>query len=72
MVEAAIPPNDTANLLHAFVGYLLVGNPKLKDRETFSVDAQAPRYRLFHASCTMYTVGDLFHNPFGVWRLVPV
>jgi Domain of unknown function (DUF4261) len=71
VAEADIPPNDAANLLHTFVAFLLVENPKLKDRETFSVAADAPRYRLFHEPCTMYKVGDLFHNPFGVWKLVP-
>jgi hypothetical protein len=71
VVEADIPPNDAAKLLHTFVGYLLVENPTLKDRETFSVDAGAPRYRLFHQRCTMYEAGDLFHNPFGVWKLIP-
>lgn len=71
VVEADIPPNDAARLLHTFVGYLLVEHPKLNDSETFSVDADAPRYRLFHEPCTMYEAGDLFHNPFGVWKLVP-
>jgi hypothetical protein len=71
LVEADISPNDAAKLLHTFVGYLLVENPKLKGRETFSIDADAPRYRLFHEACTMYKAGDLFHNPFGVWKLVP-
>jgi hypothetical protein len=71
LVEADIAPTDAAKLLHTFVGYLLVENPKLKDRETFSIDADAPRYRLFHEACTMYEAGDLFHNPYGVWKLVP-
>ncbi len=71
VVEADIPPNDAAKLLHTFVGYLLVENPKLKDRETFSVDADAPRYRLIHEPCRRYAAGSLFHNPFGVWKLLP-
>jgi len=71
VVEAKIPPNDAARLLHTFVGYLLVENPKLKDGETFSTDADSPRYRLFHEPCRMYKAGDLFHNPFGVWRMIP-
>jgi hypothetical protein len=70
VVEADVPPNDAAKLLHTFVGYILVENPTLKDRETFSVDADAPRYRLFHEPCRTYDAGDLFHNPFGVWKLV--
>lgn len=71
VVEADISPSEAAQLLHSFVGYLLVENPMLKDRETFSVDADAPRYRLLHEPCTRYEEGDLFHNPFGVWKLVP-
>jgi hypothetical protein len=72
VVEAAIHPNDAAKMLHSFVSYVLVENPTLKDRQTFSIDANAPRYRLFREPCTMYEVGDLFHNPFGVWKLTPV
>jgi hypothetical protein len=71
-VEADIPPSDAANLIHRFLLYLLCENPKLKDRETFSVEADAPWYRLFHEPCSTYPAGDLFHNPFGMWKLVPV
>jgi len=71
VVEADIPPNDAARLLHTFVSYLAAENPTLKNGEIFSIDAHAPRYRLFHHPCTMYEAGDLFHNPFGVWKLVP-
>jgi hypothetical protein len=71
VVEADIPPTEAAQLLHTFAGYLLVENPTLKNRETFSIDAAAPRYRLVHEPCTMYEAGDLFHNPYGVWKLVP-
>jgi hypothetical protein len=71
VVEADISPKDAAHRLHTFVGYLLVENPRLKNRETFSVAADAPRYRLFHGPCTLYPAGELFHNPFGMWKLVP-
>lgn len=72
VVEADISPNDAAKLLHVFLCYLAIEKPTLKDRETFSIDAAAPRYRLFREPCTMYEPGDLFHNPFGMWKLVPV
>lgn len=71
VVEAGIPPDDAANLLHTFLSYLLFENPTLNDRETFSVDADAPRYRLFLEPCTRYEAGNLFHNPFGVWKMIP-
>jgi hypothetical protein len=71
LVEANIQPNDAARLLHTFVGYLLVEKPTLKDRETFSIAADAPRYRLFHEPCKKYEPGNLFHNPFGIWKMAP-
>lgn len=71
LVEADIEPNDAANLLYTFLGFLLVDHPTLKDGETFSVAEDAPHYRLFHEPCTRYPEGDLFHNPFGQWKLGP-
>lgn len=71
VVEAPISPKDAAVLLHTFLGYVLFENPKLNDRETFSIDSDAPRYRLFREPCSRYEPGDLFHNPLGVWKMVP-
>lgn len=71
VVEVEIQPDDAAKLLHAFVGYLLAENPTLNDGETFSIDADAPRYRLSREPCTMFEADNLFHNPFGVWKLMP-
>ena len=70
-VDAEISADDAANLLHTFLAYVLVENPCLHDRETFSVGAHATRYRLFHEPCTAFEAGSLFHNPLGVWKLVP-
>lgn len=72
IVEADIAPDEAAQLLHTFLGYLLVENPTIKDRETFSANANASRYRLFREACTIYPVDNLFHNPFGMWKIVPV
>ena len=72
IVEADIAADEAAELLHTFLGYLVVENPTIDDRETFSVDANAPRYRLFRENCTSYAASDLFHNPFGMWKMVPV
>jgi hypothetical protein len=71
IVEADIPAEDAAPLLHAFVGYLLMENPTLKNGQTFSLDADSPRYRLFHEPCNIHEKDDLFYNPFGMWKLVP-
>jgi hypothetical protein len=71
LVEADIRPGDAANLLHTFLGYLLIEKPIFNDGETFSIAADAPCYRLFHEDCNRFEAGDLFHNPFGVWKMVP-
>lgn len=72
IVEADIEPDEAAKLLHTFLLYLLIENPTINDRETFSIDASAPRYRLFREPCTKYAADDLFHNPYGMWKMVPV
>lgn len=71
IVEADIAPNEAARLLHTFLGYLLVENPTLHEGETFSVDADSPHYRLQSEDCTTYPTDDLFHNPYGMWKMTP-
>lgn len=72
IVEADIASDEAVKLLQTFLGHLVVENPMIDDRDTFSVDAGTPRYRLFHEACTLYAASDLFHNPFGMWKMVPV
>lgn len=71
LVDMGLHASEAAKLLHSFTRYLLIENPSLKDGETFSTDVDAPRYRLLHEPCKQYEEGDLFHNPFGVWKLTP-
>ncbi|MBS0265113.1 MAG: DUF4261 domain-containing protein [Planctomycetes bacterium] len=72
VVEAEIPPQEAAELIDTFLGFLLSENPTLNDGETFSIAADAPRYRLVHESNTRFESDDLFFNPFGVWKLISV
>jgi len=71
VVTADIAPNDAANLLHQFLRYIAFEDPTIHDNETFGVDENAPRYRARKAPCTIFPPDDLFHNPYGVWQLVP-
>ncbi|HST58771.1 MAG TPA: DUF4261 domain-containing protein [Longimicrobium sp.] len=74
--DAAVPstlgPQDGANLLNAFNFYRLMEQPELKDGETFSVDADAPRFRLksepYEAG---YEPDEPLYNPHGLWSLLP-
>jgi Domain of unknown function (DUF4261) len=71
VVTADIAPDSAANLLYQFLLYIAFEDPTIHDNETFSVDENAPRYRVRRSPCTMFPADDLFHNPYGVWQLLP-
>lgn len=74
--EVAVPPGMdpelAAELMDTFCLYLLTEEPELEDGQTFAVDDDAPVFELEHGPCVHFPQGDPFHNPFGVWTLVPV
>jgi hypothetical protein len=51
--------------------YLLVdrGSARIRDGDTFGLQADSPRRVLRHRVCTRYREDDLFYNPWGYWRL---
>lgn len=71
VVQAEIEPQTAAELIDAFLRYLLFDDPELESGQTFSVKAEAPRYKIEHQACTMFEPDHLFHNPYGVWKLTP-
>jgi hypothetical protein len=72
IVSGNISPKEATGLLQTFLLYTLLETPVLEHGHTFSVDAQAPRYRLEAETCSKYAPDRAFHNPFGMWRLCPV
>jgi hypothetical protein len=65
-------PDAAASLLQTFLSYLLLEDPALASGHTFSTSAKAPHYRLTLEPCTIFQPDNLFHNPFGVWHLLPL
>lgn len=63
---------ELAELVDAFNRYLLLEQSDVEDGHTFAARPDAPRYRLKLEPCRAFPPGDLFHNPLGVWRLLPV
>jgi hypothetical protein len=51
--------------------YLLIdrGSARIRDGDTFGLQADSPRRVLRHRPCTRYREDDLFYNPWGYWRL---
>jgi len=69
IISDDISPNEAACLLQTFLLYYLTENPILNNGETFSTDADSPFYILSEEECMIYSSDELFHNPFGMWRL---
>jgi len=71
--DAAVPRDldvqAGAHLLNVFNHYLIAERPSLADGHTFSVAADAPRFRLRKTACDTYKPEHAFHNPHGMWRL---
>lgn len=57
--------------MDALARYLLVdrGSARIRDGDTFGLQADSPRRVLRQRPCTRYRDDDLFHNPWGYWRL---
>jgi hypothetical protein len=74
--EATVPRDldakDAAQLLNTFNHHLMADKPLLADGHTFSVAADAPRFKLRKMACDSYELEHPFHNPFGMWRLTRV
>jgi len=70
-VEADVDPSVAAKLIHTFLLYLLAEKPTIKTGQTFSADADSARYRLTMEKCSQFPKDDPFHNPFGIWTMVP-
>jgi hypothetical protein len=68
-VSRSIPIGEAADLMNRFNFWQIVERPKLSPGHTFSVDANAPRFRLSLGQDTRHGAEHLFHNSMGVWRL---
>jgi hypothetical protein len=75
VVELANGPGGSAvgvaaHLFRTFGLYLLGECPtgRFASGHTFSVDKDAPRYRVVWEACTGYPEDSYFFNPFGRWR----
>lgn len=63
---------DGLTSLQAFNQYMLMESPDLRSGHTFSKDDDSPRFRLEWADDDRFAPGELYHNPFGLWRLTAI
>ncbi len=71
MLRGDVDPKTAGNTIFQFMAYMIVENPTLKDGQTFGIARAAPVFRMRKTTCELFALDHLFHNPFGLWELVP-
>lgn len=69
-IVSNLPFQEAVDLIRSFSFYQLIDKPKIKNNQTFSVEVDAPIYRITHEPDQPYKGDKLFGNPFGMWRLI--
>jgi hypothetical protein len=60
---------DAVELVRTFAWYLFTEEPAIRSGQTFSVEPDAPVYRIIDSPGVSYPNGSLYANPYGAWRL---
>ena len=68
-VDQSIGIHEAADLMNRFNYWQIEEEPKLASGHTFSVTADAPRYRVTLNRDYRHELSDFFHNPSGLWNL---
>ncbi len=68
-LEKRLDPRGAANLINKFNYWRIIEPRELKPGEIFRLDDSGRRYRIEFGPDRMNPPGDLFHNPYGCWRL---
>jgi len=63
------PFEEAMNLIRMFGYYQIVDKPNIKHNQTFQLSPGAPLFRITEENHPPYANSEVFHNPFGMWRL---
>lgn len=69
ITDAIADPQQAWSVCHQFNGYVYQSGATINDGDPLANDF-GPLYRARAEPCTHYPPGDLYHNPFGMWRIV--
>jgi hypothetical protein len=67
-----VPIAEAKKTIDQFNLYQVIEHPTLRDGQTFAVERGARGYRLKKIEDTRWPADDPFHNPSGLWDLVPL
>ncbi|MCC9605607.1 hypothetical protein LOC68_22100 [Blastopirellula sp. JC732] len=71
VMDAGIDSQSAAKTIDAFLKYMLLEEPVLHSGENFRTEEDAPSYEISREECRRFPPGDLYYNPYGVWKLTP-
>jgi hypothetical protein len=71
-IVAGLAADQAGELLRGFLMSVIHEQPPLVSGQTVVNDGIGAQYRLVHEPCRTFTTDDLFYNPFGLWRLLPL
>jgi len=60
---------EAQKVISIFHYYQRIDNPNINDGQTFSIDKEAPIYKIVDEKRQNYIEPEVFINPFGIWRL---
>ncbi len=72
VVPASLDPDTAVDLMDVFTFYLAAEEPEIEEGQTFAAEEGAPLYELTHQPCDHFGADDPFHNPFGMWAMLPM
>jgi len=69
-VDRKLEIREAADLMNRFNTWQIVEEPNIASGHTFSVTADAPRYRITSTEDSRHDPSNPFHNAHGVWNLI--
>jgi hypothetical protein len=63
---------DAMGLIRIFGYYQIVDKPDIKNNQTFQPSPESPLFRITNELHPPYANNEVFHNPFGMWRLAKI
>jgi hypothetical protein len=69
ITDVVSDPQEAWSLVHQFNGYIHQSGIEMHDGDPMG-NEYGTLYKVRHEPCDHYPPGDLYHNPYGLWRIV--
>ncbi|MEX2215605.1 MAG: DUF4261 domain-containing protein [Phycisphaeraceae bacterium] len=72
LTEAFTDHQEAAFVMHSFLKYTYETDNTIHDGDPIGSEEDGPLFRVFREKCRLHDPRDLFFNPYGMWRVVPM